>query len=41
VPRAYLEHDRWPRPMQGHRTVMLYRGKEGSFLKLLNALTDE
>jgi len=27
--------------MQGHRTVMLYRGKEGSFLKLLNALTDE
>jgi hypothetical protein len=27
--------------MQGHRTVMLYRGKKGSFLKLLNALTDE
>jgi len=25
--------------MQGHRTVMLYRGKEGSFLKLLNALS--
>ncbi|MGV1822738.1 DUF1419 domain-containing protein [Agrobacterium sp. CG160-95] len=33
--------DRWPRPMQGNRTVMLYGGKEGSFLKLLDTLTDD
>jgi hypothetical protein len=32
---------RWPKPMQGHRTVMLYGGKEGSFLKLLDTLTDD
>jgi Protein of unknown function (DUF1419) len=32
---------RWPKPMQGHRTVVLYGGKEGSFLKLLNTLTDD
>ncbi|NSZ03151.1 DUF1419 domain-containing protein [Agrobacterium tumefaciens] len=33
--------DRWPKPMQGHRTVMLYAGKEGSFLKLLDTLTHD
>ena len=27
--------------MQGHRTVMLYGGKEGSFLKLLDTLADD
>lgn len=32
---------RWPKPMQGHRTVMLYGGKEGTFLKLLATLTDD
>jgi hypothetical protein len=32
---------RWPQPMQGHRTVMLYGGKEGTFLKLLDTLSDE
>ncbi|HEX5934037.1 MAG TPA: DUF1419 domain-containing protein [Pseudorhizobium sp.] len=32
---------RWPNPMQGHRTVMLYGGQEGSFLKLLETLSDE
>ncbi|MGV1788399.1 DUF1419 domain-containing protein [Agrobacterium tumefaciens] len=32
---------RWPQPLQGHRTIMLYGGKEGSFLKLLDTLTDE
>jgi hypothetical protein len=32
---------RWPNPMQGHRTVMLYGGKEGSFLKLLETLSDD
>ncbi len=33
--------DRWPKPMQGHRTIMLYGGKEGTFLKLLETLTDD
>ena len=33
--------DLWPKPMQGHRTIMLYGGKEGTFLKLLDTLTDE
>lgn len=33
--------DRWPKPMQGHRTIKLYGGKEGSFLKLLDTLTDD
>ncbi len=33
--------DRWPKFMQGRRTVMLYGGKEGSFLKLLDTLTDD
>ena len=32
---------RWPKPMQGHRTVMLYGGSEGSFLKLLDTLSDD
>ncbi|PWE52071.1 hypothetical protein DEM27_33025 [Metarhizobium album] len=32
---------RWPKPVQGHRTVMLYGGKEGTFLKLLDTLTDD
>ncbi len=38
--RGYVGN-RWPKPMQGHRTVMLYGGKEGSFLKLLDTLTDD
>lgn len=33
--------DRWPKPMQGHRTVMLYGGKEGTLLKLLDMLSDD
>jgi hypothetical protein len=32
---------RWPKPIQGHRTVMLYGGKEGTLLKLLDNLTDD
>ncbi|HEX7741246.1 MAG TPA: DUF1419 domain-containing protein [Sphingobium sp.] len=32
---------RWPKPMQGHRTVMLYGGNEGTFLKLLDTLSDD
>ncbi|HHV70279.1 MAG TPA: DUF1419 domain-containing protein [Ochrobactrum intermedium] len=32
---------RWPQPVQGHRTVMLYGGKEGTFPKLLETLSDE
>jgi hypothetical protein len=32
---------RWPQPLQGHRTIMLYGGRDGSFLKLLDTLTDE
>lgn len=32
---------RWPKSMRGHRTVMLYGGKEGTFLKLLETLSDE
>ncbi|TPP06046.1 DUF1419 domain-containing protein [Rhizobium glycinendophyticum] len=32
---------RWPKPVQGHRTVLLYGGKEGTFLKLLDTLTDD
>lgn len=38
--RGYAGH-RWPKPMQGHRTVMLYDGKEGTFLKLLETLSDD
>lgn len=33
--------DRWPKTVRGHRTVMLYGGKEGTFLKLLDTLTDD
>lgn len=33
--------DRWPKPMQGHRTIMLYGGKEGSFRKLLETLSGD
>jgi hypothetical protein len=33
--------ERWPKPVQGQRTVMLYSGKEGTFFKLLGMLTDE
>lgn len=33
--------DRWSTPMQGHRTVMLYGGREGTFLKLLDTLSDD
>lgn len=32
---------RWPKPLQGHRTVMLYGGKDGTFLKLLDTLSDD
>ena len=31
---------RWPTPMQGHRTIMPYGGTEGTFLKLLDTLSD-
>ncbi|XEN34679.1 hypothetical protein M728_005340 (plasmid) [Ensifer sp. WSM1721] len=30
---------RWPERMRGQRTVMLYGGAEGTFLKLLEQLT--
>lgn len=33
--------DHWPTAMQGHRTVMLYGGSEGTFLKLLDTLSDD
>lgn len=33
--------DSWPKPMQEHRTVMLYGGSEGTFLKLLDTLSDD
>ncbi len=33
--------DLWPKPVQGRRTVMLYGGKEGTLLKLLETLTDD
>jgi hypothetical protein len=32
---------RWPTAMQGHRTVMLYGGSEGTFLKSLDTLSDD
>lgn len=33
--------DRWPKARQGHRTVVLFGGKEGTFLKLLENLSDD
>lgn len=33
--------DRWPQTNRGDRTIVLYRGKEGTFLKLLDELTDD
>lgn len=33
--------DRWPETARGHRTVVLYGGPEGTFLKLLDDLTDD
>lgn len=33
--------DRWPQSNRGLRTVVLYGGKEGTFLKLLKDLTDD
>ncbi|MFC0804699.1 MULTISPECIES: DUF1419 domain-containing protein [Sinorhizobium] len=33
--------ERWPAASRGKRTVMLYGGKEGTFLKLLEDLTDD
>lgn len=33
--------ERWPEPSRGRRTVMLYGGREGTFLKLLEDLTDD
>ncbi|AVH45440.1 DUF1419 domain-containing protein [Agrobacterium tumefaciens] len=33
--------DRWPKEMRGRRTIMLYGGNEGTFLKRLDELTDE
>lgn len=33
--------DRWPKPMQGHHTMMLYGGKEDTLLKLLDTLSEE
>jgi hypothetical protein len=40
---AYRDYagDRWPTASQGRRTVSIYAGHEGSFLKLLNELTDD
>lgn len=32
---------RWPKPMLGHRTIMLYGSKEGTVLKLLETLSDD
>lgn len=32
--------ERWPKADRGERTVLLYGGKEGTFLKLLHQLTD-
>ena len=32
--------ERWPLSDHGKRTVLLYGGKEGTFLKLLDQLTD-
>ena len=37
--RGYAS-DRWPEAARGHRTVVLYGGPEGTFLKLLDDLTD-
>lgn len=31
--------ERWPKPVRGQRTVTLYSGREGTFLKLLGMLT--
>ncbi|TCP80757.1 MULTISPECIES: DUF1419 domain-containing protein [unclassified Rhizobium] len=33
--------DRWPQRNRGHRTVVLYGGREGTFLKMLDDLTDD
>jgi hypothetical protein len=33
--------DRWPETARGNRTVVLYGGPEGTFLKLLDDLTDD
>lgn len=33
--------DRWPKNAPGQRTVVLYGGSEGTFLKLLNDLSDD
>ncbi|MBB3458794.1 hypothetical protein FHT86_007120 [Rhizobium sp. BK313] len=33
--------DRWPERYRGRRTVVLHSGKEGTFLKLLDELTDD
>ena len=33
--------DRWPEAARGKRTVMLYGGNEGTFLKLLDELTEK
>jgi hypothetical protein len=33
--------DRWPESNRGQRTVVLYGGKDGTFLKLLDDLTDD
>ncbi len=33
--------DLWPKALQGHRTVMLYGGEDGTFLKILDSLTDD
>lgn len=32
---------RWPKPMQGHRTIMLYGGAACTFVKPLDTLTDD
>lgn len=38
--RGYAGGERWPESDRGERTVLLYGGKEGTFLKRLDQLTD-
>lgn len=38
--RGYAR-DRWPKNAHGQRTVVLYGGSEGTFLKMLTDLTDD
>lgn len=33
--------ERWPTASRGHRTISIYAGREGGFLKLIEELTDD